>query len=120
MVAGLKLRPARKVIISETGNFPTDVYVSARVAEMQGAALRCVAPDQVQAAIAEAGADFALVHLTQVNCKTGLIHDMNAITRAAMRRAVWRSGILPTARARWRWTLPPPMPISPWGAAINT
>ena len=83
LVAGLKLRPARKVIISETGNFPTDVYVSARVAEMQGAALRCVAPDQVEAAIAEAGADFALVHLTQVNYKTGLIHDMNAITRAA-------------------------------------
>ena len=83
LVAGLKLRPARKVIISETGNFPTDVYVSARVAEMQGAALRCVAPDQVEAAIAEAGADFARVHLTQVNCKTGLIHDMNAITRAA-------------------------------------
>jgi kynureninase len=83
LIAGLRLRPGRRVVISELGNFPTDVYVSARVAEMQGVELRCVAPDQVQAAIAEAGPDFALVHLTQVNYKTGLLYDMQAITRAA-------------------------------------
>jgi len=71
------------VIVSETGNFPTDVYVSARVAEMQGAELRCVAPDKIEAAIAEAGADFALVHLTQVNYKTGRLYDTAAITAAA-------------------------------------
>lgn len=83
LIAGLKMRPGRSVVISELGNFPTDVYVSARIAEMQGVELRCVAPDRVEAAIAEAGADFALVHLTHVNYKTGLVHDMNAITRAA-------------------------------------
>jgi kynureninase len=83
LIAGLQLRPGRRVVISELGNFPTDVYVSARVAEMNGVELRCVAPDEVEAAIAVAGADLALVHLTHVNYKTGLIHDMNAITRAA-------------------------------------
>ena len=83
LIAGLRLRPGRRIVISELGNFPTDVYVSARVAEMQGVELRCVAPDQVQAAIADAGADFALVHLTHVNYKTGLVYDMDAITRAA-------------------------------------
>lgn len=83
LIAGLHLRPGRRVVISELGNFPTDVYVSARVAEMQGVELRCVTPDQVEAAIAAAGPDFALVHLTQVNYKTGLVHDMGAITRAA-------------------------------------
>lgn len=83
LIAGLRLRPGRRVVISETGNFPTDVYVSARVAEMQGVQLRCVAPDQVLAAIAQAGSDLALVHLTHVNYKTGLIHDMDAITKAA-------------------------------------
>ena len=83
LIAGLRLRPGRRVVISELGNFPTDVYVSARVAEMQGAELRCVAPDQVEAAIAKAGADFALVHLTHVNYKTGLVYDMEAITAAA-------------------------------------
>ena len=83
LIAGLRLRPGRRIVISELGNFPTDVYVSARVAEMQGVELRCVPPDQVQAAIADAGADFALVHLTHVNYKTGLVYDMDAITRAA-------------------------------------
>ena len=83
LIAGLRLRPGRRIVISELGNFPTDVYVSARVAEMQGVELRCVPPDQVQAAIAEAGAGFALVHLTHVNYKTGLVYDMDAITRAA-------------------------------------
>ena len=83
LIAGLRLRPGRRIVISELGNFPTDVYVSARVAEMQGVELRCVAPDQVQAAIADAGADFALVHLTHVNYKTGLVYDMDAITGAA-------------------------------------
>ena len=83
LIAGLRLRPGRRIVISELGNFPTDTYVSARVAEMQGVELRCVAPDQIEAAIRAAGADFALVHLTHVNYKTGLIHDMAAITRAA-------------------------------------
>ncbi len=83
LIAGLKLRSGRKVIISELGNFPTDVYVSARVAEMQGVELRCVTPDQIEAAIAAAGADFALVHLTHVNYKTGLVYDMDAISKAA-------------------------------------
>ena len=82
LIAGLKLRPGRRVIVSERGNFPTDVYVSARVAEMQGVELRCVEPDQIFAAIAEAGQDLALVHLTHVNYKTGLVYDMAAITRA--------------------------------------
>ena len=83
LIAGLKLRPGRKVMISELGNFPTDVYVSARVAEMQGVELRCVEPGQLQQAIADAGADLALVHLTHVNYKTGLVYDMNAITKTA-------------------------------------
>ncbi len=92
LIAALKLRPDRRVMISEMGNFPTDVYVSARVAEMQGVELRCVAPDQIEAAIVEAGADFALVHLTHVNYRTGLVHDMKAITsaaRAAGGLAIW-------------------------------
>lgn len=83
LTAALHMRPARRIVISELGNFPTDVYVSARVAEMHGVELRCVAPEAVATAIADAGAEFALVHLTHVNYKTGLVYDMNAITAAA-------------------------------------
>jgi kynureninase len=82
LIACLRMRPTRRIVVSERGNFPTDAYVSARVAEMQGLELRCVEPNQILAAIAEAGQDLALVHLTHVNYKTGLVYDMAAITEA--------------------------------------
>lgn len=81
--AALRMRPGRRVILSETGNFPTDVYVLDSIAKDTGHALRCADPDDMLTAIAAAGDDLALIHLTQVNYKTGRIHDMAAITAAA-------------------------------------
>ena len=92
LVAALRLRPGRRVIVGETGNFPTDMYVAAGVAELMGAELRCVEPGDVEAAIEAAGDDFAVVTLTEVNYKTGRLHDMARITKAAHRAgglAVW-------------------------------
>ncbi len=92
LIAAMKMRPGRRVVISELGNFPTDVYVSARVAEMHDLDLRCVEPEAVLDAIAAAGADLAMVHLTQVNFKTGRVYDMAAITKAAQAQggvAIW-------------------------------
>ena len=83
LVAALRMRPGRRVIVGERGNFPTDMYVAQGVAELMGAELRCVEPGEVEAAIAEAGEQFAVVTLTHVNYKTGRLHDMAAITRAA-------------------------------------
>ena len=81
--AALRLRPGRRVIVGEIGNFPTDMYVAAGVAELMGAELRCVQAEEVPAAIAAAGADLAVVTLTEVNYKTGRLYDMAAITAAA-------------------------------------
>ena len=83
LVAALRLRPGRRVILGETGNFPTDMYIASGVARLLGAELRCVAPDEVEAAIAEIGARLAVVTLTEVNYKTGRLYDMAAITAAA-------------------------------------
>jgi kynureninase len=85
LVGALRLRPGRRVIIGEAGNFPTDMYVAAGVAELMGAELRCVDPGEVEAAIEAAGADFAVVTLTEVNYKTGRLYDMASITAAAHR-----------------------------------
>jgi len=79
----LAMRPGRRVVLSENGNFPTDVYVSSRVAEDAGVTLVTADADDIPAAIARAGQDLAVVHLTQVNYKTGRLYDMAAITRAA-------------------------------------
>ncbi|GGA27268.1 kynureninase [Neptunicoccus cionae] len=83
LVGALRMRKDRKVIISEQGNFPTDVYINAEVADMMGYELRCVAPEDVEQAIAEAGETLAAVQLTHVHYKSGRIYDMKGITEQA-------------------------------------
>ncbi|MTH97521.1 kynureninase [Roseibium sp. RKSG952] len=83
VIAALRKRPGRKVILSETGNFPTDVYINAEAAKLMGCELRCVAPEDMEAVLAEVGEDLALLQLTHVHYKTGAIYDMAGLTRKA-------------------------------------
>lgn len=83
LVGAARLRPNRTVIVSERGNFPTDVYVCAGVAALLGLELRCVDPDQVESAMEKAGDTLAVVQLTHVNYKTGRIYDMGGLTARA-------------------------------------
>ena len=70
----------RKVILSEPGNFPTDLYLIAGL-EAQGLAQRrLAAPCDLLAALDQ---DVALLLLTHVHYKTGRMHDMRALTAAA-------------------------------------
>lgn len=80
--AALKMRPDRRVILSDTGNFPSDLYMAQGLTGTKGAdyALRTVAPGDVAAAI---GPDVAVVMLTEVDYRTGRKHDMAALTKAA-------------------------------------
>ena len=78
--AGLQMRPGRKVVLSEPGNFPTDLYMIAGL-EAQGLAARRLAErDRIVEAL---DGDVALLMLTHVHYKTGALHDMVAVTRAA-------------------------------------
>ena len=73
-------QPARKVIVSEASNFPTDLYIAEGLAELlqQGYSLRLVnSPDELPQAIDQ---DVAVVMLTHVNYKTGYMYDMRALT----------------------------------------
>ncbi len=85
LVSALRLRPGRRIILGELGNFPTDMYIASGVAELMNAELRCVAPEEVEATIAALGDQLAVVTLTEVNYKTGRLHDMQGITAAAHR-----------------------------------
>ena len=92
LVAALRARPGRRVIVTELGNFPTDQYVAEGVAALTGAQLRAVPAEQIEAAIEAAGEDFAVLTLTEVNYKTGRLHDMARLTAAAHRAgglAIW-------------------------------
>jgi kynureninase len=74
---------ARRVIVTERGNFPTDIYMAEGLAEwlQQGYRVRLVdSVDELPAAI---DGDCAVVMLTHVNYRTGYQHDMAALTRHA-------------------------------------
>jgi kynureninase len=80
--AALVARPGRHVILSERGNFPTDLYIAEGLAALlgQGHSLRLVDAGEIPASI---DADTAVVMLTHVNYHTGGMFDMRAITRRA-------------------------------------
>ncbi|MFM8991714.1 MAG: aminotransferase class V-fold PLP-dependent enzyme, partial [Alphaproteobacteria bacterium] len=89
--AALALRPGRRTILSDTGNFPTDLYMAQGLSRLLGAGhhLRLVAPEEVAGAI---DADTAVVMLTEVDYRSGRRHDMRALTAAAHRAgalAIW-------------------------------
>jgi len=78
--AALRMRPGRRVVLSEPGNFPTDLYMLAGL-EQAGLAVRRLADaGQIEAALDE---DVALLMLTHVHYKSGQILDMARLTRAA-------------------------------------
>jgi kynureninase len=80
IAAALAKRPGRKVVLSEPGNFPTDLYMIAGL-EAQGLAERRLAErDKLITAL---DGDVALLMLTHAHYKTGALHDMAALTRAA-------------------------------------
>ena len=72
----------RRVILSDTGNFPSDLYIADGLCRTLGDGWRVVtvAPEDVGAAI---GADVAVLMLTEVDYRTGRRHDMAALTARA-------------------------------------
>ena len=72
--------PARKVIVSERSNFPTDLYIAEGLCRERGYRLQLVEPDGIAAALTQ---DTAVLMLTHVNYRTGAMHDMAALTQAA-------------------------------------
>ena len=80
--SALDLRPDRHVVLSDSGNFPTDLYMAEGLLRSRAGdyELRVVPPEDIQAAITD---EIAVVMLTQVDYRTGRMHDMAAITQAA-------------------------------------
>ena len=72
--------PSRNVIASERSNFPTDLYIAQALCREHDCELRLVGDGEVQPALHK---DVAVLMLTHVNYRTGAMHDMAAVTRAA-------------------------------------
>ncbi|HBM59232.1 MAG TPA: kynureninase [Citreicella sp.] len=91
LAAALALVPGRHVILSDTGNFPSDLYMAEGLIKLLGAPyeLRLADPLGLEEAITE---EVAVLLVTEVDYRTGRRHDMAALTRKAHRmgaRVVW-------------------------------
>lgn len=82
VASAVEMRPGRKIVLSDNGNFPSDLYMADGLLKSlkQGHELKVVDPEAVAANITE---DVAAVMLTHVDYRTGRVHDMKAITDKA-------------------------------------
>ena len=78
VAAGLAMVPDRRIILSDNGNFPTDLYMVEGLMKLKdrGYDLRLPEPEDVLEGIDE---NVAVVMLTEVDYRTGRRHDMKAI-----------------------------------------
>ncbi|MGZ8347331.1 MAG: kynureninase, partial [Allosphingosinicella sp.] len=79
LVAAARLSD-RPVLLSESGNFHTDLHIASGVADLMGLSLDIAPRDEVEGRI---GADTNLLLLTHVHYKTSERFDMAAVTRRA-------------------------------------
>jgi len=77
--------PARRRVVSERSNFPTDLYIAEALCRERGLELVLVDADELDAALQD---DVAVLMLTHVNYRTGAMHDMAALTRQAQARGI--------------------------------
>lgn len=89
--AALELSPDRRVVLSDDGNFPSDLYIAQGLLTSlgRGYELKVVSPEEVEKSIDET---VAATMITEVDYRTGRRHDMKAITARAHRAgslAIW-------------------------------
>ncbi len=80
--AAVAKRPTRKIILSDSGNFPSDLYVAQGLSTFMadGHELRVVEPEAIMEAISE---DVAVVMITETDYRSARRHDMKAVTARA-------------------------------------
>ncbi len=87
LASALDLNPGRKVVLSDNGNFPSDLYMASGLLHSLGPdyELLVVDPEDVAAHISE---DIAVLMLTEVGYQDGRLHDMRTLTELAHSRGV--------------------------------
>jgi kynureninase len=87
LAAALKMTPDRRVILSDTGNFPSDLYMAEGLISLLGPdyELRLVAPEEIEAALTD---EIAVTLITEIDYRTGRKHDMAALTARAQAAGV--------------------------------
>lgn len=105
----LLMQEGRRVVLSQQDNFPTDLYITQGVAGLLGAD-RCEPRFVAEEDLLEAlNPDVAVLMLSQVNFRTGKLHDIKRLTQAAHEHrilVIWdlahSAGVLELALDEWQ------------------
>jgi kynureninase len=87
LAGALRIQPGRHFILTESENFPTDIYIADGLTKMtEGShALRVVPRRELEGAV---DGSVAVLMLTHVDYATGELHDMRRLTDLARRHGV--------------------------------
>ncbi|MCW8091207.1 kynureninase [Alteromonas ponticola] len=108
LITALNMRPDRGKVLSEQGNFPTDLYMAQGIQALLGedrCQLLSVPSDHLEQALDD---DIAVLMLTHINFRSGRIHDMQRLTQLAHDKGilvVWdlahSAGAVPLELDKW-------------------
>ena len=87
LASALEVNADRKIIVSDTGNFPTDLYMAEGLIKSldKGHELKLCEPEAVEDCLTTG---VAVLMLTEVDYKTGRLHDMKALTAKAHEKGI--------------------------------
>ena len=82
LASALEINDDRGIILSDSGNFPTDLYMAQGLVKSldKGHELKLGEPEEVESLLSE---DVAVLMLTEVDYRTGRLHDMKTLTAKA-------------------------------------
>ena len=82
LYAAIKLNPKGKVILSDSGNFPSDIYIAQGLIDSLNLnyKIRIVEPNEISNAITD---EIAILFLTEIDYRTARKHDITNLTKKA-------------------------------------
>lgn len=91
LASALALRPGRRTIVTNAGNFPTDVYIAEGLCRLlgDGATLRRVEPRDLANALDDSVAAVAYSHVDYKSARLEDMAGLTAIIHAAGALAIW-------------------------------
>ena len=87
LASALQLAPKSGVVLSDEGNFPSDIYVANSLLKQKNLPpVRLVKSDSLESEIKKG--DVSILMLTQVDYRTGYVHDMTRLTNLAKKEGI--------------------------------
>lgn len=82
LASALEMSAERKIILSDSGNFPTDLYMAQGLIKSldRGYELQLCEPEEIENRLS---AEVAVLMLTEVDYRSGRLHDMRSLTEKA-------------------------------------